>query len=201
MPRAQNSHAYVNAAFLIHQKYDTITKARICFGGIAPDFYHATKTETFLQQQASFHSNQVLGAALKTLSDELHPDWNLPDASPDYRKQLALGLFYKFVLGTSPENIVSPEYLSGGDIFRRPLSSGTQNFDTYKDKWPLTEYVPKYEGLIQCSGEVKYTNDLPNLPKELWAAFVPATEVHKKIINVDATNALVSLGVIHFSDT
>ena len=38
MPRAQNAHAYVNAAFLIkwNDEMDQILSARACFGGINP---------------------------------------------------------------------------------------------------------------------------------------------------------------------
>lgn len=190
MPRAQNAQAYVNAAYLIQSRGDKVISARICYGGIAPNFYHATKTETLLIGK-QLHSNETLQKALKSLTDEIEPNWNLPDASPDYRKQLALGLFYKFVINTSPIGLVAPQYESGGNILSRPLSSGVQTFDTYEDKWPLTQFVQKYEALIQSSGESKYTNDMPNLPNELWAAFVPATKVHAKVISIDTTEALV----------
>lgn len=191
MPRAQNSHAYVNAAFLIKLIEGIVDSARICYGGIAPSFYHATKTESNLLNK-ELHCNETLQSALKSLEDEIKPDWNLPDASPDYRKQLAHGLFYKFIINTSAQDSVAEQYRSGGEMLVRPLSSGTQKFDTYEDKWPLTQYVPKYEGLIQSAGEAKYTNDLPNLPNELWAAFVPATEVHVKVLSIDAADALVN---------
>lgn len=196
MPRAQNAHAYVNAAFLIKLNGGKVDTARICYGGIAPDFYHATKTESNLLNK-KLHCNETLQSALKSLEDEIQPDWNLPDAPPEYRKQLAHGLFYKFVINTSVPDSVAERYRSGGEILVRPLSSGTQKYDTYEDKWPLTQYVPKYEGLIQSAGEAKYTNDMPNLPNELWAAFVPATEVHVKVLSIDAVDALVERPLIH----
>jgi xanthine dehydrogenase/oxidase len=50
MPRAQNAHAYVNAAFLLelNDQKNAIVLSRICFGGIDPNFVHAEKTEIFL---------------------------------------------------------------------------------------------------------------------------------------------------------
>lgn len=38
MPRAQNAHAYVNAAFLIkfNENMDQVLSATACFGGINP---------------------------------------------------------------------------------------------------------------------------------------------------------------------
>lgn len=190
MPRAQNAHAYVNAAFLVKVNGGIVESARICYGGIHPSFNHAVKTEQMLRGK-SLYSNNTLTSVLQSLNDEIKPDWVLPDAAPEYRLQLTYGLFYKFLVSTSPLNLVAPKYLSGGSVLTRPLSSGIQTFDTYKEKWPLTQFVPKYEGLIQCSGEVKYSNDLPTMTDELWAAFVPGTDVHAKLVGIDATAALV----------
>lgn len=196
MPRAQNAHAYVNAGFLVEYQNDIVLSIRICFGGITPEFIHATKTEEFLRGK-DLYKNEILQAALSSLSDEMHPDWILPDASPDYRKNLALSLFYKFVISTCPEGRVKPEFLSGGETLQRPLSSGTQEFDTYKDKWPLTQPVPKYEAYIQTAGEAIYSNDFPPMKDELWAAFVLATKPHARIGKIDATNVMVGLRFLY----
>lgn len=192
MPRAQNAHAYVNASFLFKFNGDIVESARICFGGIDPAFIHATSTEKSLQGKSLF-TNETLQSAISYLNNEINPDCVLPDASPEYRKNLAISLFYKFVLNTAPEDKVKPEHRTGGEILQRPLSSGMQMFDTYKDKFPLTQPVPKYEGLIQVSGEAQYSNDIPYLDNELWAAFVPATKVRAKIGKIDASDALVNL--------
>ena len=167
--------------------------ARICFGGIDPSFVHASKTETSLQGK-NLYTNETLQSAISVLNSEVIPDWVLPDASPEYRKNLAISLFYKFVLNTAPDDKVKPEHKSGAEILQRPLSSGMQMFDTYKDKFPLTQPVPKYEGLIQVSGEAQYANDIPNLDNELWAAFVPTSKVRAKIGKIDTTDALVNFG-------
>lgn len=190
MPRAQNAHAYVNAGFLFKIQNEKVESARICFGGINPTFIHASVTENLLVGK-DLYCNETLQAALTSITNELQPDWVLPDASPNYRKNLAASLFYKFILKTCPTNKVTPINISGGEQIERPISSGTQSFDTYKEKYPLTQPVKKYEGLIQCSGEAKYINDLPYQKDELWAAFVPATKPHAKIGKIDATDALV----------
>lgn len=192
MPRAQNAHAYVNAAFLFKFNGEVVESSRICFGGIDPSFIHATNTEKSLQGK-NLYTNETLQSAISYLNSELNPDWILPDASPEYRKNLAISLFYKFVLNTAPEDKVKPEHRTGGEILQRTLSSGTQMFDTYKDKFPLTQPVPKYEGLIQVSGEAQYANDIPQLDNELWAAFVPANKVRAKIGKIDASEALVNI--------
>lgn len=128
------------------------------------------------------------------MSAELNPDWVLPDASPEYRKNLAVSLFYKFVLNiASQENVaLESSFKSGGTVLNRPVSTASQRFDTIKENYPLTKNVPKIEGLAQTSGEAKYANDFPALPNELYAAYVLAAEAQAIIEKIDASEALVS---------
>ena len=194
MPRAQNAHAHVNAGFLLelNEQKTSIVSARICFGGIDPKFIHAEKTEAALVGKDPF-DNATIQNALNVLKDELKPDWVLPDASPEYRKNLALSLFYKFILNITPDTKKSSKFKSGGKLLERNLSSGTQVFDTYKKNWPLTKNIPKIEADVQCTGEAKYVNDYPSLHNEVYGAFATAKKVHGKIASIDASRALVSL--------
>ncbi|XP_058464982.1 uncharacterized protein LOC131438756 isoform X2 [Malaya genurostris] len=201
MPRAQNAHAHVNGAFLLkfNKKKTSVKAARICFGGINPNFTHAVMTEKLLVGKNPF-TNSTLQAACRTLAAELDPDWVLPDPSPVYRKNLAISLFYKFILSIAPEGQINvrPEYESGSTILERPLSSGKQSFDTYPMNWPLTQYVTKLEAMVQTAGEAKYFNDFPSLPGELYAAFVLATQVNSRIVTIHPSNALKMPGVVRF---
>ncbi|KAL9703064.1 hypothetical protein quinque_006582 [Culex quinquefasciatus] len=199
MPTVQNARAYVNGAFLIkfNASKDRVESARICFGGINPKFTHAVATENLLIGKNLFDNN-TLQAALGTLANELDPDWILPDTSIEYRKNLAVSLFYKFVLSIVTEDgrfPLRPAYKSGGQMLQRPLSSGKQSFDTIEKNWPLTKYVPKIEALPQTTGEAQFINDLAPQPGELFAAVVLATEVHSKIVGLDASDALKLPGV------
>ncbi|XP_065079502.1 aldehyde oxidase 1-like [Ochlerotatus camptorhynchus] len=201
MPRAQNAHAYVNGAFLVkfNESRTTINSASVCFGGINPSFTHATATEKYLVGKNIF-TNETIQTALKTLSAELNPDWVLPDASPEYRKNLAVSLFYKFVLNIASDGKVALKstFKSGGTVLNRPVSTASQRFDTVKENYPLTKNIPKIEGLAQTSGEAKYANDFPALPNELYAAYVLATEAQAIIENIDASEALKIPGVVSF---
>lgn len=200
MPRAQNAHALVNAAFLFEfEQIDgkkTIKSCRICYGGINPKFIHAEVTENLLIGVVDFYTNECLSKAIKSLQNELVPDSILPDAPAEYRQNLALALFYRFVLATAPSDQIQSAYASGQWPLERTLSSGSQTFQSNEKTYPLTQPALKYEGLIQCSGEAEYINDMfgnvPNADQELWAAFVPATQVHAKIVQIDASKALVS---------
>lgn len=194
MPRAQNAHAFVNAAFLleVNDQKNAIVSSKICFGGIEEHFDHAEKTQKYLLGKDPF-SNETVQGALNVLKDELKPDWVLPDATPEYRKKLALSLFYKFMLMIAPGSKSDAKYKSGGVVLKRGVSSGVQVFDTYKENWPLTKNIPKIEADVQCTGEAKYVNDCPSLPNEVFGAFVTAKLVHGKIAKIDASRALVRL--------
>lgn len=95
MPRSQNAAAIVNAAFLYHMKdKETVTKASIVIGGLSKKFIHAEETEKYLLGKNIF-TNEVLQEALKVLENEVIVEENPPEPSVDFRKKLALGLFYK----------------------------------------------------------------------------------------------------------
>jgi len=42
-----------------------------------------------------------------------------------------------------------PRVQTGASPLERPLSSGTQSYDTKKQEWPLTEPLLKLEGKVQ----------------------------------------------------
>lgn len=207
MPRAQNAHAMINAGFLFEFERVDATKrhiksCNICYGGINPQFIHAEATEDLLTDIHDLYTNANVQMAVKSLKNELHPDTIMPDASPEYRKNLAISLFYRFVLSTAPSTrMIRPEFRSGAAAIERPLSSGVQVYDTKINLWPLTEPILKNEGLIQCSGEAEFSNDLfsrYSANEELWAAFVQTTEFHEKIVKIDASRALVYFMMIIF---
>ncbi|KAH8420939.1 hypothetical protein KR222_010850 [Zaprionus bogoriensis] len=198
MPRAQNAHAYVNAAFLLELDAESKVKsARICFGGIRPDFVHAKVIEELLMTRNPFESAQLEQIFAK-LPTQLQPDEVLPDASPAYRLSLACGLLYKFLLKHAPAAAVGEAFRSGGQLLQRELSSGMQVYQTQKKMFPVTQDVQKIEGMIQCSGEATYMNDVLTTANALHCAFVGATKVGASVEEIDATEALRQPGVVAF---
>ncbi|XP_063217996.1 xanthine dehydrogenase/oxidase-like [Bacillus rossius redtenbacheri] len=198
MPRAQNAHAYVNAGFRFKLCDDgsenIIEPPTVVFGGINPKFIHASKTEEFLSGKA-LSDEAVMRQAVTTLDGELQPDSSPPDASAAYRSGLAKALLYKCFLGVAADK-VDRRYVSGGSLLERPLSSGSQKYETDKSLWPLGQPVPKLEALTQCSGEARYVNDLPPAPGELFAAFVLTRVGQGTLAGVDPSEALKIPGVI-----
>lgn len=199
MPRAQNSQSYVNAAFLVqfNDQKSSVVSAKICFGGIAEDFVHAEKLEKFIAGK-DIYSNEVFKAALKVLNGEVKPDSVATSASADYRKHLAVSLFYKFVLNTAPADKIKGEFESGAELLKREVSSGHQEIEDNRSKSELYKRVKKVEAEIQCTGETQYVNDIPKYQNELHAAFVLGEKVNGRIVNIDASEALKIDGVVAF---
>ncbi|KYN05924.1 PREDICTED: xanthine dehydrogenase/oxidase-like [Cyphomyrmex costatus] len=198
MPRAQNARTHVNAGFLFKLDADdkVLEQPNIIFGGINKDFTHAINTEKLLVDKIIF-SSSLLKQTLDVLHAELQPDHVLPDYSPEFRKTLAEGLFYRCILSIKPEKI-PPFYLSGGTILKRGLSIGHQFFDTYVDIWPVTKPMPKLESIAQTSGEAQYCDDLPPFLREVFCAFVVTNIITGQISGIDAKQALQMKGVVAF---
>lgn len=199
MSRAQNAQSYVNAAFMVqfNDNKDAVKLAKFCFGGINDDFVHAEKLEKFVNGK-DIYNNDVFKEAVEVLSKEIKPDSVLPSATPEYRKHLAISLFYKFILNTSPSGSIKAEFKSGAELLKREISSGRQEFDVNEGKSKLYQKVKKVEGDIQCTGEAQYTNDIPKYQNELQAAFVLGEKVNGRIVNIDASEALKIPGVVAF---
>lgn len=199
MPRAQNSHSYVNAAFLLqfNESKSEIEAAKICFGGISEYFVHAEKLEEFLVGK-NIYDNEIFKNAVEVLTKEVKPEETLPSASVAYRKHLAISLFYKFVLNTAPADKIKEEFKTGAELLKREISKGTQEVEANESKSKLYKRVPKVEGEIQCTGEAQYVNDIPKYQSELHAAFVLGDKVHGRIGNIETAEALKIPGVVAF---
>ncbi|GAB0096226.1 xanthine dehydrogenase [Sergentomyia squamirostris] len=199
MPRAQNSHAYVNAGFLLkfNERRTRLLSIRICYGGINARFVHATATERRLHGVDLFEAN-ILQRAFESLDQEIQPDSSIDEPTPQHRKILALGLFYKAVLSVAPEDRVQERNRSGATVLERPVSSGFQEHTSNSENYPLTEPLPRDTALEQTSGEAEYVNDMPYMREDLWATFVIATQTNCRITHIDSSAALKIPGVVAF---
>ncbi|XP_067656036.1 uncharacterized protein [Haliotis asinina] len=199
-PRHQNAHAYVNAGFRMQldrsNNFTVKTKPSLVYGGINKTLVHASNTEAFLQGK-QLGDASVLKAAIASLSAELIPDTTAGLSSTTYRKNLAISLFYKYVLGMCGEKAAA-RFQSGGTNLIRPVSSGTQTYDTRKDEYPLTKPMVKADAVLQTSGRVQYVGDIPPLPNEVCAAFVISSVGNADIDTVDTSVAMSYPGVIKY---
>uniref|UniRef100_A0A1L8DXY7 Indole-3-acetaldehyde oxidase n=1 Tax=Nyssomyia neivai TaxID=330878 RepID=A0A1L8DXY7_9DIPT len=198
MQRAQNTPSMITAGFLVKfSKENVVEMALICFGGINETFMHARRLEKHLQGK-SISSNDTLRSSLEILNEELLVSDSSQSANPKYRKLLAMGLFYRFILSSLSDEKVNKKILSASKPTDRLLSSGKQTFKKFPESFPLTDAIPKWEGTIQTAGEAKYANDLLPQPGELWAALVQARKVNAVIKKIDASTSLNIPGVYSF---
>ena len=97
-------------------------------------------------------------------------------------------IYFQFILSISPAGTALSKYISGGELLKRPVSSGKEDYQTNLTLFPLNQPVDKLEGLIQAAGEARYANDMPPSPGEVFGAFV-LSQVHigeVDTIDVDA---------------
>lgn len=94
MPRAQNAHAMVNAGFLMKVNTNLVEECRIVYGGINPKFIRARATESLLKGKR-LYENATMQRVYRTLDQELIANYSPPEPKPEYRKNLAISLFYK----------------------------------------------------------------------------------------------------------
>jgi hypothetical protein len=199
MPRTQNAHAYVNAGFRFDLDPSTLTVnsyPSIVLGGLSQSFTHASKTEAFLVGK-SLNDPNTITSAFQLLDSELIIDSDPVLSSPEYRRSLALSLFYKYLLCVNNSNI-GPRYKSAADsiIDSRPLSSGKQDFPTDPSEYPVSQPIPKLNAFQQASGEAQYVYDKTFSQNELHGAFIQSSLANCRIDSIDTSAALSIPGVV-----
>jgi xanthine dehydrogenase/oxidase len=125
------------------------------------------------------------------------PDNDPVLTDPQYRKSLAMSLFYKFVLYANFETI-EPSFKSAIEsvIDSRVVSSGKQDYSVNADTFPVTKPMSKKNSILQASGEAEYVLDIPSLNNELHAAFIISTVGNCFVDQIDTTDALSVPGVV-----
>ena len=139
--------------FPVDPNTNTVTSVpNIVFGGLSKTFIHAKQTETFMNGKV-LNNLSMLSQAFQILSNELVIDDDPVLASVDYRRSLALSLFYKFILFANDKN-VGARYKSAKDsiIDLRPISSGQQSFPTDPKLYPVSKPMKKLNAYLQASG-------------------------------------------------
>jgi len=196
MPRAENAHAYVNAAFYMEVDPTGSTvkgKPSLVFGGIGTHGISANATAAFLVGKNLLEPDTLKGA-LESLGNEIVPNTPPAAASTQYRKSLATSLFYKFYLAAISSHI-SARVQSASVPYVRPLSQGVQSYSSKPSEYPVTEPMTKLSAMIQASGEAQYATDVPTQPAELAAAFVLTTQVRR---NSHFRSAPFAILLVHF---
>lgn len=194
--RHQNAHALVNAAMCITvdpSSFIVLSQPSLIFGGISQHPIHAQKTEQFLTGNTLTNSS-TLSQACSILQQELVPD--LAPGKVAYRNSAACSFFYKFYLTLLPS--LPPSLLTTSGEIKRPLSHGTQSYDSDPIEYPISEYIPKLDGILQTSGEAQYNDDSFDVQSMVHGCFVVSDRASATIQSIDASEALKMPGVIDF---
>ncbi|XP_012937306.2 xanthine dehydrogenase [Aplysia californica] len=199
--RLQLCHAHVTCGFnfVVDANNNFLVKEKpsIVVQGINGNLIHAVQTEGYLLNRQLGDPN-VLKGAIDHLTVEIVPDSAPVLASPTYRKNLALGHFYKFVLELC-QSKCSPRYVSGGTDLNRPVMSGTQEYGTDDPKtYPVSKAMMKVTANNLTTGEIKFIPDLRPAQGQVYAAAVLATQGNAKIQSIDPSAALKMPGVLKF---
>jgi len=194
--RHENAHAYVNASLRMTVNPSTLIVSgtpTLAFGGIRSHACRASQTESYLVGK-NIGDQNTLTSACNLLLSEL-----IPDAGPGntkYRSQLPIHFFYKFYLSLLPS--LPSSLTSAATPFERPISVGHITYDTDPIEYPVSEYMPKLDAILQTSGEAHYCDDTPVVQGTLYAAFVTSTQGSADIQSIDASVALEMPGVVDF---
>ncbi|XP_028411480.1 xanthine dehydrogenase-like [Dendronephthya gigantea] len=198
MPRHQNAHAYANAGFKVTMDSTYIIKGipSLMFGGVKLSPFRASGTQQYLSGKNILDSETLKGC-MNALDKEMIPESTPLTASAEYRKSLALSLFYKFYLSLLGDK-ASSRVISAAVPYVRPISSGQQSFGTTPSEFPLTQPMMKTTAKLQASGEAQYTDDIPRQEDEIYGAFVTTTQGNCKLSNVDVSEVLKLPGVLKY---
>ncbi|XP_028411467.1 xanthine dehydrogenase/oxidase-like [Dendronephthya gigantea] len=198
MPRHQNAHAYVNAGFkaTMDSTYAIKGIPSLMFGGVKLSPFRASGTQQYLSGKNILDSETLKGC-MNALGKEIIPESTPLTASAEYRKSLALSLFYKFYLSLLGDK-ASSRVISAAVPYVRPISSGQQSFDTTPSEFPLTQPMTKTTAKLQASGEAEYIDDIPRLEGEIYGAFVTTTKGNCKLSSVDVSEVLKIPGVLKY---
>lgn len=188
--REVNSHSIVNAGtrFDLEPRSNgapVVRSVNVVFGGIAPFPWEPAKTVAYLTGKPL--DPATIDDALALLRDEVAAElaaWakRLVDCpsegfTNEYRIQLAQTYLFKAILnavgvyapGSLPADLKSASHNYWGNW---PVSKGRQTYQTERYKEPLSEPYIKLMALYQAQGEVRYTHEIPPVPKTQFAALV-----------------------------
>lgn len=206
--RPVNAHALVNAAFLAQVTPDgVVAEATLAFGGVGRTAVLAGATAAFLQGKEL--STETVAGALEVLRGELVVEGE----RAKYRSNLVSGFFYKFMksLQSNLEALktaaagapsgagagVAAEAVESGP---RGLTHGKQDLTQGAEGDPVGAPIVKIEAHRQAAGEAVYTDDQPEFPGTLYAAYVSSTRARAKITARDYAPALAAAGVVAVID-
>eukprot|EP00971_Amphidinium_carterae_P296765 5895315-Amphidinium_carterae.1 len=203
MRRKMNAHAEINMGLMCCFADGHIQRAHVVIGNVrqgpfVPVRCVAALTGAVLGSATIQSALRSLAEDLVEMSDPAIEDPPYVVASKDYRRKLALGIFYKAALqvwkSVAGEEALSMSERSAAEDFSRPQSHGTQHFTPGPSELaPLGQPGLKYQGLEQVCGTANFTADVMLHRGTLFAVPVLATNL-APVSEIDASAALSTTG-------
>ncbi|MES2790495.1 MAG: molybdopterin cofactor-binding domain-containing protein [Planctomycetota bacterium] len=184
--REVNAHSILNATSrLVFDDSSRISEIALVYGGLAPHPWRPFQTESLIRSQGisldNFkHLADTLIQEIETLIVRCRP--RLQEVSSDgfsdeYRTQLAVSFLYKTLVNalhsTAPQHVNADlRSVAHSSWGRWPVSTGRQSYTVPGFRAPLSQPHVSVMALSQALGKMRYTQELPILPRTLHAAFV-----------------------------
>ncbi|KAL3918763.1 MAG: hypothetical protein SGPRY_005889 [Prymnesium sp.] len=198
--RRQNAHALLNAGFalVVDQPAGCVVRrATVCYGGVSQHaVVRAVDVEGILvgsrlgDDRALLDVMQALGPVVRCLDPKFK--------RTELRASLLHSLLYKaLLLATKACKLpLAPRLSCAATLFSRPPSSGRWEVEGGEDEsiFPISQPTHKLSAMAQCTGEAKYTADLPLTTATLHGALVLARSLGY-LRGVDASKAMAVEGV------
>ncbi|OWF50550.1 Xanthine dehydrogenase/oxidase [Mizuhopecten yessoensis] len=195
--RKSFDYAIANACFTVTLADETVTSARLFFGGIGPTFTAASHTASLLVGKKLNYS--TFGQVRDSLTEDL--ERMQKGIENKFKMQLAQGFFRKF---WNQIAIDTKETDTKDDIRDYGTSTGTQVWETLSPTQPehdaVGKPIPIVSGRSLVSGEATFVSDIPRHKGEIWVELIGSTKAHAKIVSIDVTKARQVPGVIDFMD-
>ncbi|KAI8348586.1 molybdopterin binding aldehyde oxidase/xanthine dehydrogenase [Mortierella sp. GBAus27b] len=177
------------------------------YGGMAAFTCQAKKTSEYLKDK-TWGDKDVLEKALETLDEDLPMQISTPGGMAEYRRTLAKSFFVRFWWDVIQQQNMNVQHEHGDlrmmtEEIHRHVSFGSQS-DKGTTQNSETKIVSKSASAVsavkQTTGEAIFTDDMPGLQNELYAALVLSTRSHAKVVSVDTSAALEHTGVRGYVD-
>ena len=179
-----------------------IVYACFSFGGMGPTTISVKNTQQKLIGQ--LWTKATINKACEIAVKEMPLDELTPGGQPEYRSlnntkiellifrfcrrtlvQSFLYKFYVYVCSELQQVSIDQKDISAAYLFHRPVSHGQQTIPERPSSQKVVgTSLTHRSAYLQTTGEAKYTDDMPSLPKTLYAALVLATQPNARIKNI-----------------
>lgn len=199
-----------------------VESCSLSYGGMAPTTILAPKTMEYLTGKQ--WNEEVVNVACREITKELALPLEVPGGQAAYRVCLASSFLYRAYVRISnqiaelaaaiPADVRSAangfvtgtkELSRGEQTYYKRTGGMTRSDHTFEgndaaSRAPVGEPIAHKSAELQCSGEAKYTDDIPSPAGTLHGALVMSTKAHAIIKSVKTDKARASPGFVDIFD-